>query len=54
LILIPLAWLAIIALVVAVCRAASRADTEPVEVLDVPLRAPGLTVCKEPVASATA
>jgi hypothetical protein len=53
-ILIPVAWLAVTALVVAVCRAASRGDTEPALVIEAtahPLR-PGLVVWEQ--ASGTA
>ena len=35
-ILIPLAWLATVALLIAVCQAASRGDAEPVRVIEAP------------------
>lgn len=49
LILITLAWLAVVTLVIAACRSASRADAQPVRVIDGssgPLR-PGLVVWDE-------
>ena len=53
-ILIPVAWLALIALVAAVCRAASRGDAEPALVIEAtacPLR-PGLVVWEQALGTA--
>jgi hypothetical protein len=48
-ILIPLAWLAVVALFIAICQAAARGEEEPVRVIDVPSRSlgPGLLVWEE-------
>jgi hypothetical protein len=48
-ILIPLAWLAVVALFIAICQAASRGEREPAQVIDVPGRSlgPGLVVWEQ-------
>lgn len=53
-ILIPLAWLAIVALFIAICQSASRGDAEPVRVIDAPSHSlrPGLVVWEESSAAA--
>lgn len=48
--LIPIAWLAIVALVISICQAAARGDAKPAQVAETsPSRPrPGLTVWKAP------
>jgi hypothetical protein len=53
-ILIPLAWLTIVALFIAICESASRGDTEPVQVIEAPSHSPrpGLVVWEQSPVSA--
>ncbi len=48
--LIPIAWLAIVALVVAICQAAARGDAKPAQAVEISgsMPRPGLTVWKAP------
>jgi hypothetical protein len=48
--LIPIAWLAIVAFVIAICQAAARGDAKPAPVVEVSpsMPWPGLTVWKAP------